>query len=383
MPDRAAVAKSAAAGLRKFAGAIGQTPVMVGFDGFVDSIINVVDTRQDLDTFTTIPTIEKFGRKILNAAGQSSNYELVITLTKLGGNGPIMANALASQGFKVTYVGALGYPSLHPAFEELSSRSTVLSFSDPGFTDALEFHDGKLMLGKHSTLKDINIDRLLEVIGADQFHAVIAQCQMLAMVNWTMLTATNSIWRYLIDKVLPKVAKNGPRKLVFVDLADPEKRPREDLLGAVKLCAEFVPYADVTLGFNLKESTQVAEVLGLAVPSEPERHIEQTARAIREKLGVTTVVIHPRKGAAAATKTPGGDVQSGQFAGPFIQEPKLSTGAGDNFNAGFVLGQLAGLPIDQCLCTGTGSSGYYVRNAGSATLKQLADFCDDLPAPQQ
>ena len=37
-------------------------------------------------------------------------------LTKLGGNGPIMANALASLGLRVTYLGNLGYPNLHPVF---------------------------------------------------------------------------------------------------------------------------------------------------------------------------------------------------------------------------------------------------------------------------
>lgn len=383
MTDRAAIARSAAAGLRRYADGIGQTPVMVGFDGFVDSIINVVDTRQDADTFTTIPTIERFGQKVLAAAGQSSNFELVTTLEKLGGNGPIMANALAAQGFKVTYVGALGYPAVHPVFDELAHRSTVLSFSNPGFTDALEFTDGKLMLGKHATLKDIHIDRLLETIGADQFHAVIAQSQLLAMVNWTMLTSTNTIWEYLIAKVLPKVApaSGTGRKLVFIDLADPEKRPREDLLEAVKLCGRFQPYADVTLGMNLKESTQVAEVLGIKVEGDAESRIEDTARRIREALQLTTVVIHPRKGAAAATLKDG-KVESGLFLGPFVKEPKLSTGAGDNFNAGFVLGQLAGLPITECLCTGTASSGFYVRNAASGSLADLATFCDDLPPPQ-
>lgn len=383
MTDRAAIARSAAAGLRRFATAIGQTPVMVGFDGFVDSIIHVVDTRQDAHTFTIIPTIERFGQKVLAAAGQSSNFELVTTLEKLGGNGPIMANALAAQGFKVTYVGALGYPAIHPVFEELARRSSVLSFSNPGYTDALEFNDGKLMLGKHATLKDIHIDRLLEIIGAEQFHAVIAQSQLVAMVNWTMLTATNTIWDYLIARVLPKVApaSGTGRKLVFIDLADPEKRTREDLLEAVRLCGRFQPYADVTLGMNLKESTQVARVLGIEVPDEAEKHIEATARAIREALQLTTVVIHPRKGAAAATLSDG-RVVSASFAGPFVKEPRLSTGAGDNFNAGFVLGQLAGLPVEQCLCVGTASSGFYVRNARSASLADLAGFCDDLPPPQ-
>lgn len=382
MTDRAQIARDAAAGLRRFASQISQTPVMVGFDGFVDSIIEVVDQRFDSERYTPIATIEQFGRKILNAAGQSSNYELMTKLTKLGGNGPIMANALAAQGFAVTYVGALGHPGLHPVFEELARRASVLSFADPGFTDAIEFSDGKLMLGKHATLKDINIDELIRVVGADQFYAVVAQSRMLAMVNWTMLTKMESIWRYIIDRVLPKVAgASDSRKLVFIDLADPEKRTREDLKNVLSLVARFGEHADVTLGLNLKESTQVAQALGIDPGVDPEEAMESTAVAIRQKLDLTTVVIHPRRGAAGATRTADG-VRSASFAGPFIREPRLSTGAGDNFNAGFVLGQLAGLPIEQCLCTAVGASGYYVRHAGSCSLDQLAAFCDDLPAPQ-
>ena len=56
-------------------------------------------------------TIGAIGQKILNASGQSSNYELVVKQRKLGGNGPIMANALACLGLDVTYLGNLGYPS--------------------------------------------------------------------------------------------------------------------------------------------------------------------------------------------------------------------------------------------------------------------------------
>ena len=69
---------------------------VIGFDGFVDNIIAVVDKRQDRDTYEPVKTIDLFGKKILKAAGESSNYELVVKQQKLGGNGPIMANALAS-----------------------------------------------------------------------------------------------------------------------------------------------------------------------------------------------------------------------------------------------------------------------------------------------
>src|SRR5882724_7310453 len=71
---------------------------LVGLDGFVDEIIAVVDKRHSHETYAPIKAIGALGEKISSAAGQSSNYELVVKHMKLGGNGPIMANALASIG---------------------------------------------------------------------------------------------------------------------------------------------------------------------------------------------------------------------------------------------------------------------------------------------
>src|SRR3954471_18170643 len=82
----------------------------VGLDGFVDEIIAVVDKRQGHDQYDAVRTIADLGGKISNASGESSNYELVVKRMKLGGNGPIMANALAEMGLAVTYLGNLGYP---------------------------------------------------------------------------------------------------------------------------------------------------------------------------------------------------------------------------------------------------------------------------------
>jgi sugar/nucleoside kinase (ribokinase family) len=65
-----------------------------------------------------------------------------------------------------------------------------------------------------------------------------------------------------------------------------------------------------------------------------------------------------------------------------VQQPKISTGAGDHFNAGFCLGRVLGMSVVESLCCGVGTSGYYVRSAESPSAKQLADFIADLPAPQ-
>src|SRR3989441_6224587 len=85
-----------------------QMTAFVGLDGFVDEILHVVDKRESAEKYTRLATIREFSDRLAAAAGRSTNVELVSQLTKLGGNGPIMANALACFGLKVTYLGILG-----------------------------------------------------------------------------------------------------------------------------------------------------------------------------------------------------------------------------------------------------------------------------------
>src|SRR5687768_5190649 len=348
----------------------------VGLDGFVDEIIAVVDKRHGPGTqYEAVRTIDGFGQKILGAAGQSSNYELVIKQRKLGGNGPIMANALAAMGLAVTYIGNLGYPTIDPVFEDLAKRAKVISIADPGHTDALEFEDGKLMLGKHETLGQVNWDNLLSRVGEDQLKELMGGAHLIGMVNWTMLPHMSRIWARLLDEVIPRAERNS-RKL-FIDLADPEKRTHGDILDALKLLSRFQDQVDVVLGLNLKESLEVADVLGLPGAADAEGAILENAQAIRQKLGLECVVIHPRRGAAAATAD-----ESARFAGPFVQQPRISTGAGDHFNAGFCLGRVLGFSLLESLCTGCATSGYYVRTAESPSARKLSEFVAKLPPPQ-
>src|SRR5262245_46066351 len=97
----------------KLAAAASKIPVLKALVGFVDEIIAVVDKRQSNDRYDPVRTIGHLGEKISAASGRSSNYELVVKQMKLGGNGPIMANALLNIGLSVSYVGNLGYPNIH------------------------------------------------------------------------------------------------------------------------------------------------------------------------------------------------------------------------------------------------------------------------------
>jgi ketohexokinase len=374
--SREQICKSASQKLAAAAPKMASVKATVGFDGFVDEIIAVIDKRHDFEKYDTIHTIAELSRKIGNAAGKSSNYELIVKQMKLGGNGPIMANALASAGIAVTYVGNLGYPTIHPVFHEFAGRSNAISIGEPGHTDALEFDDGKLLLGKITAMNDVNWPNLVERVGGEQkLTSLVQGAKLIATVNWTMLPYMSAIWEELLSRGIPN--RDGGSRIFFVDLADPEKRTHADILHAMDLLTKFQRQVDVILGLNLKEAVEICEVTGIPIDGDPEAVIEQIAKAIREKLDLGCVVVHPRKAAAAATRE-----ESATFFGPFVEQPKISTGAGDHFNAGFCLGRTLGLTLEESLCTGVATSGHYVRTAQSPTAIELANFIANLPQPQ-
>src|ERR1051325_3990622 len=156
----------------------------LGLDGFVDEIFHVVDKRASAEQYQRLPLMAQWGERIRAAAGKSTNIELVRQRIKLGGNGPIMANALASFGLRVSYLGNLGYPNLHPVFADFAKRAEVVSIAEPGYTDAVEFEDGKVMLGKHKSLREMNWTNIKERYRPDMFAGKIAAAHFVAFVNW-------------------------------------------------------------------------------------------------------------------------------------------------------------------------------------------------------
>ena len=338
---------------------------IVGFDGFVDTIVTPVALRTAQgEAFTPITTITDFGNRILGAAGKSTNIEFYPRMDKLGGNGPIMANALLAAGGKLKYIGALGRAAIHPVFQEFASRTDVVSLCDPAATTAVEFTDGKLMLGQMRSLDEITFARLLEKIGEGALVQALGAADLIALVNWTMIPNMTAIFIALVDGVLPKLPAR--ERLFFFDLADPEKRSHADLLLVLATIGKFEKFGLVTLGLNLKEAQQVVAALSLPAIENTESGLRASTTAIRKKLALSTVVIHPRESAACATAT-----GTAWVPGPYTEKPLITTGAGDHFNAGFSNGQLLGLSPEACLAVGVSTSGHYVRTGQSPTNSDL------------
>ena len=357
---------------------------LVGFDGFVDLIMDLVDVRTEMspDGYRRIATLEALAKRIGSASGKSTNIEGVTREKRWGGNGPLLAGGVACLGMRTTYVGAVGRDgdprTLDPVFAPFASLcQRVVPIAAPGRTDAMEFADGKLMVNHCGPVQDVTWDRIVDVVGLDAVRGEVGAAHLLGIVNWSLLGGVNGIWRGLIDHVLPAVAA---RPGVFIDLSDPAKRTDADVRAGLALLMEMNALTPVTLGLNLAEAERLCAVL--AAPSAgatlPERVLTM-AQGLREALRLACVVIHPREGAGAATSSG----ESVWFDGPLTSAPRISTGAGDHFNAGFAAARVAGLGLEQSLAAGTAVSGAYVRDGEAPTLGRVCEFLRHLPEPDR
>lgn len=365
----AAALKLRLSGIRQMGGTM--PSALVGLDGFIDEIVHVVDKREDVDNYSRINTIEQLARRLDTAAGHSANIELVSKVTKIGGNGPIMANALAKLGAGVTYVGNLGYPTLHPVFKPLADRGTVYSLAEPAHTDALEFNDGKLMLGKMDMLKEITWERLIAVLDPGELARILENVGVMALVNWTMIPQMSDIWEKLIEEVCPRISA-GKTRYAFFDLADPEKRTREDVRRMLKLIPRFSSKFKVVFGLNERESRQIAAALGMHERTLNDQFVGEICRFIASELEIHCVMVHPIKYAVATSEG-----KNYHQDGPTTTKPIITTGAGDHLNAAFCMGLSLGMDIQTCLLMGVCCSGFYVINGRSPDIAELNDFMAD------
>ena len=362
-----------AARLSAEAATVPSISAFLGLDGFVDEILHVVDKRENAEKYLRLPTISAYAERLAAAAGRSTNVELVSQMTKLGGNGPIMANALASFGIKITYLGNMGYPNIHPVFADFVRRAEVHTIAEPGYTDAVEFEDGKIMMGKHQALKQVTWENIKARYGFDKFKAKVEGAQLVGFVNWTMLAYMSDIWSAVQAEICPTLT--GKRRKLFIDLADPEKRTAADITRALKLITQFQKYFDVVLGLNEKESYEIGNNLGLNTKDQTKEGLLRLCQEIHKHLAIDSLVVHPTAFALAS-----GPDGAFLVEGPFTPKPKITTGAGDHFNSGFCLGKLLGLTTEQCLLVGVTTSGFYVRTGQSPTVADLAGMMKNWPA---
>lgn len=342
--------------------------VTVGFDGFVDSIVRVLRSVDDGNSRIYFQEISEFGKYIQDKNSRSCSFELDEQYIKIGGNMPIFANALGSLGVKVNCIGAMGHPEVHEVFGGMSPNCTLYSVARPGYCTALEFRDGKIMMANNTGINSMSWQGIKEQLGMDKLVYFYGNSSILGMFNWSEIDISTSIWEGIIRDILP-LHKPDKRQTMYFDLSDCSKRDQADINHALELIGKFNEHYSVTLSLNENETVCLFNALirgdGFGDP-------EYMGDMIYERLLVDRLIIHPVKFSAAWDGN--GKCRVDNL---YIEDPKLSTGGGDNFNAGICLAQLMGLDTVSSLILANAASGYYVKNGYSADINGLIDFLKD------
>lgn len=356
--------------LPELAPEVAQQRVITGFDGFVDEMINVVGSRQSSAEYTPVPDIATFGAMVSAAAGKSSLREIVIHRADAGGCAVNLGDGLATLGLPLSCYATLGNPP-HSAFNEFLALCHYSESwgNEPGRTLAYEFEDGKLMFSAVQQLANFTPESVRASIAGGNFRSHCAQASLIAMTNWTLYPHMTAVWRMLIEEVFSQLPN---RPWFFLDLVDPGARTDADIAAMLEVLPLLQACGDVVLGLNGNEGNRIAGVLGLAGSSEEPAPLMAQAAAIQQKLAIAQVTIHLTKRAVSAES---GTVVA--WEGPFCPKPLKSTGAGDRFNSGYCLGLVLGLSPTERLIAATAASGFFVRNARSATFHELTTFIEE------
>ena len=335
----------------------------VGFDGFTDTIVRVVQGAGANRAPQHFASKRAFGEKIAELGSRNASFDLTEIATKIGGNGPNTAHALGRLGVRVDCIGMLGYPQVHELFAKMDTNCNLHSFAEPTQTTALEFDDGKVLLAGTALLRAVNWPMIRDMIGLDKLIDLYAQSDIVGFVNWGEIDHATEIWEGVERDVLPNADPHKSR-IAFFDLADPTKRDRNfDRLTALigRLSADH----ETVLCLNRNEAQAVARHLSIEPASRP----AELGAAIYAAITVDTLVIRDPHMAMAWTEH--GLAEAGTFHVPL---PRLSTGGGDNFNAGYCFARLAGFDVRSSLVVASAVAGLYVATGESPTRGEVVDF---------
>ena len=343
----------------------------LGFDGYVDSLYSLVQSRLSAKKWTRMESMKIFGDLLVDVAGSSANIERVLKKRIFGGFAPNTCRALNAFGVKIYLIAALGYPKLNEFYYQLPGVESI-SISNPGQTLGLEFDDGKVMITDFAPILNIDWQMILNNIKLDKFIQIIENSDIMGFGHWALIPNLNDIWQHFLDELFPSIS-NLKNKIFFVDIADIRKRSRQDLLDLVKILQKIDQQVPVMLSANDLEAYFLSKVLDSVKNFAPNQansadYIDGGKR-LNKEINLSYLVIHSPHFATISTLEDHYWISEG-----FTSKPKFTVGAGDYFHSGTVLGLSCDLKPPEAILMGNALTAIFIRTGNSPNFSQLSQF---------
>ena len=338
----------------------------LGFDACIDFLVRIVREKNDKIKSYFIES-SQFGEFLVSMDNKSCGIELQTKLSKIGGNMVITANALGNLGIKVDCAGTFGLPEIFPVFREMSLNCSLLTIGETISATALEFNNSKVIMFDPGPYNQLTWQSIKELLGIERIKQLLSGKQLISFLNWSEIENSSQIWEGVIEEILPSVRHTGQKPYFFSDFSDCSRRSKQDIQYAIKLLGRFRNYFKVTLSLNQNEARLVADALDVD-QSFPD---EEFVKLLFQACEVDVLVIHRTNDALAFN---GFDYE--QCDTFFCENPKILTGGGDNFNAGFCYALLNGFNLLQSLIIANAVSGSYVKSGVSPDVPGLKNFLE-------
>lgn len=336
---------------------------VIGFDGFIDKIYRPISSQEDQD-INYYKTINDFGERIKKAAGLSCDIDIELESIQPGGNTPLFANSLGNLGINTDCISPIdGYEEIFNKY--MSKNCNIYSIGEPALSFVLEFFDGKIMLGDTHTFKNIDYNIIKKKVG-DKFDAMLDNYELISMVNWSHFNNMTLIWKEIINYLSQNLDKvNKKDQTLFIDLADSSSRSIKDIKEMLKTLKIFRSYYRVIISLNENE----AKDLGNKLMPGKFNHIISVGKYLVDQEYVDQVIIHPVAEAYLINKT-----NTVKVSVLKVENPVLTVGGGDNFNAGFSWGILNDLSYQESLILGAVNAKLFVKEGLSPSINDLYNY---------
>jgi len=343
----------------------------LGFDGYVDSLYSVVQSRLDAKEWTRMESMKTFGELMIKVAGSSANVERVLKRRIFGGFAPNTCRAMNKLGVKIFLIAALGIPHFNEFYNSLPNVKSI-SLANPGQTLGLEFDNGKVMITDFEPILKIDWNLLLEKLTLDKLIEMLNESDIMGFGHWALVPSLNDIWLHFIRDLFPSIS-NLKKKIFFVDVADITKRSKKDITNLVKTLQKVDELVPVMLSSNDQEALRLSSVLDIVrkldIKEKGNTDLIEGGKLINNQANISYLVIHSPHFATISTKDNHYWVSEG-----FTSKPKFTVAGGDHFHSGTALGLSCNLAPDEAILLGNILSAIFVRTGNSPDFMQVSQF---------
>jgi len=345
----------------------------LGFDGYIDSLYSLVKTRSNATNWKRLRSMKEFGNLIIDTAGSSANIERVLKKRIFGGFAPNTSRALNALDIETILIAALGLSEFSQYYKP-SSLVKSISIANPGKTLGLEFDDGKIMITDFEPILNIDWEKITKSISKSKLIEYINKSNILGFGHWALVPHLNDIWNHFLNDLFPSIIEKK-RKLFYVDIADINKRSREDILEMIAILQKIDQEIPVMLTVNDREAIRLSHILSNTKPIKDKKQnlkdFFKAGRFINDEINISYFVIHSPHFATMSTYTEHYWVTEG-----YTSAPKFTVAAGDHFNTGVAISLATGLTPYESILIGNALTAIFVRTGISPNFDQLTQYLE-------